>query len=75
MKPPGLFELAGQWIGVICITAGASMFWGAVAAGIVRFAFDIEPGRVLLMVGLPFALIVAIYLFPRLWGILGFRDA
>jgi hypothetical protein len=73
MKPPGIFELIGQWVAVTSITMGASMFWGAVVAGVIRVSFGIEPGRVLLMVGLPVALMVAAYLFPRLWGILGYR--
>jgi hypothetical protein len=73
MKPLGIFQLISQWIAVTSITVGASIFWGAIVAGIARISFGIEPGRVLLVVGLPVALMVAAFLFPRMWGILGYR--
>ena len=49
-----------------CFTVAASIFWGAVVAAGVRYAFRLNPGTALLSVGLPVALAFAVFMFPRL---------
>jgi Na+/proline symporter len=72
MKPYEFFELICQWIGMVSLVIGASTFWGAVVAGIAKVSFDMGPGRALLLVGLPVALLVAAFLIPRIKSIMGY---
>ena len=73
MKTDHPFEVIRQWVVVICITTTASIFHGAVVAGIIRYAFDMEPGAHMFWYAAPVSLICAVYLFPRMWKVLGFR--
>lgn len=66
-------EKVRQWIVVICFALAASIFWGAIAAAAVRYALDIDAGRALLVVGCPVALLMAVYLAPKLRRIMGFK--
>lgn len=59
-------EEVRKLIVTICYTVSASIFWGAVAAAGVRHAFKVDPGTVLLCVGLPVGLAFFLFLFPRL---------
>lgn len=60
------FEIIRRWSVIISFVFVASVFWGFVAAAAVQFAFDIVPGQTLIFVGLPVAVLMGIYLTPKM---------
>lgn len=66
-------EKARQWAKVLCLALSAGIFWGAVAAAVVRYALDIDGGQALLFVCLPIAVLFTVYMVPKLRKILGFE--
>lgn len=50
----------------VCFTVSSSIFWGALAAAGVRYAFGLSPGTAVLYVGVPVALAFSFFMFPRL---------
>jgi Na+/proline symporter len=70
------FERIRKWVALTCLTIGASIFWGALFAGLVKYAFDLsqEQARVILI---PAAIAVSAYLYfnrHKLARALGFDD-
>jgi len=61
-----------QSIVIICYTLTASIFWGTVGAALVRYAFKVEPGYAMVIVGIPIGTAVAAYLLPKMRKLLGF---
>jgi hypothetical protein len=61
-----------QWIVIIGYTLTASIFWGTVAAGLVRYIFEVEPGYALIFVGIPIGAAIAVYMLPKMRKLLGF---
>jgi hypothetical protein len=66
-------ERIRQWIVVVCFTLAASIFWGAIAAAVAKYFFDISPGLAILSIGLPVGVGIGVFLLPRLRSQLGFR--
>jgi len=70
---PNDMEKIQQLVVVVCYTAASSVFWGCVAAAIVRYGFGIDPGTASVVVGLPTALAFSVFLFPRISKIVAMR--
>ena len=58
---------------VVCYTLTASIFWGSVAAIAIRYAIGIDPGMALLAVGLPVAIAVSVFIYPKVCRIIAAR--
>ncbi|MCQ8895615.1 hypothetical protein NQT62_04055 [Limnobacter humi] len=74
MNVKHLFNNARKWTAVTCIAIGTGIFYGAVAAILVKFGLRVSENEALLYAGLPVAVVVAILIWPRLPKILGFHD-
>jgi hypothetical protein len=70
---PNSLEKIRQWIVAVCFTLAASIFWGAIAAAIAKYSFEISPGLALLAIGLPVGIGMGVFFLQRLRGQLGFR--
>lgn len=66
--------LARKWVTVACGAFFTGGFYGTVAAILVMHAFNVSEKDALLYVGLPVAVLVAAFMWPRLPKILGFDD-
>lgn len=71
-----MFERIRKWVALTCMTIGASLFWGMLFAGLVKYALDLsqEQTRV---VFIPAAIAVGAYLYfnrHKLARALGFDD-
>ena len=62
-----------EWISVVASALGAGGFWGLVAAVGARALTPISEVSSLLFVALPVGVLVAVWLWPKLPKILGFR--
>jgi len=69
----GSLEKIRQWIVIVSFTLAASIFWGAIAAAIAKYSFDLSPGWALLAIGLPVGVGMGVFLLPRLRRQHGFR--
>ena len=61
-----------QWVVIICYTLTASIFYGAVAACLVRYVFEVEPLLAVVFVGIPVGAAFATYMLPKMRKWLGF---
>jgi hypothetical protein len=61
-----------KWITVSCGAIFTGGCYGTVAAILVMYSLDVSENDALLYVGLPVAIIGAVYMWPRLPKILGF---
>jgi len=50
----------------VCYTLASSIFWGCVAAAAIRYAFGIDPGTAMVVVALPVAVALSVFIFPKL---------
>jgi hypothetical protein len=71
------FEQFRKWTAIVSGLIGAFLFWGALAAGLVRYFFKISEEAALLYVGLPTGLVVLIFMWVNLSKLaraMGFDD-
>ncbi|MDN2672226.1 hypothetical protein OX459_12560 [Janthinobacterium sp. SUN026] len=71
------FEQFRKWVTIVSSLIAAFLFWGLLAAGLVRYFFKVSEEGALLYVGLPIGLVVVIFLcakLPELTRALGFDD-
>lgn len=61
-----------RWVVVICYGLTGAIFWGGAVAIAVRYIFNIEPEVAIFFIGLPVALLTAIYIIPKLPRLLRF---
>lgn len=57
-----------RWIRIGALTLVAGIFWGAVIAGLAKWAFDLSGDHAFMFVGIPAALLVGtlfLYFAPR----------
>lgn len=66
------FQFIRKWFSVFCITFATGGFWGTVAATIAQYGLHISEMESTLYVGLPVAVLMAVFMWPRLPKILGF---
>ena len=59
---------------VTALSLSAGGFWGYLAAVGAKFVLDLTEEQALLYVGIPVALMLAVWLWPKLPSALGFHD-
>lgn len=74
MNVKRVFNLTRKWISVTCIASFTGGFYGVVAAILVKYSLHVSENDALLYVGLPVALLGAVFMWPKLPKLLGFDD-
>ena len=60
------FERTRKWVAFVCLSFAASVFWGMVVAGVVRYFFDISQDGTFFFVVCPAALVfIAFFIVIR----------
>jgi hypothetical protein len=68
-----VFRYLRKWGSVICGAFFTGGFWGTVAATIAQYGLHISEMESTLYVGLPVAVLMAVFMWPKLPKILGFN--
>lgn len=72
------FEQVRKWIAFVCISFAASVFWGMVVAGAVRYIFEISQEGAFFFVVIPTVLAFSVFFIvirERLFNAMGFGNA
>jgi hypothetical protein len=54
-------ERVRKYVALVSLSLGASIFWGAVVAGVLKWAFDLTEVNALVFCGLPVAMACLLY--------------
>jgi len=57
------FERIRKYVALVSLSLGAAIFWGAVVAGVLKWAFDLTEVNALVFCGLPVATASLLYLY------------
>lgn len=71
-------ERIRKWIAFVCVSFAASVFWGMVVAGVVRYTFGISQDSAFFYVAIPTALAFIVFFIiirERLFSAMGFGNA
>jgi len=66
-------EKVRQLVVAVCYTVASSVFWGYVAAAVVRYVFDIAPDIAMFVVALPVAVAFSVFIFPKVRRIIALQ--
>ena len=71
-------ERTRKWFAFVCVSFAASVFWGMVVAGVVRYAIGISEDSAVFYVAIPTALTFIVFFIinrERLFNAMGFENA
>lgn len=67
MNSTSLLETLRQWVVVISLSIGSSIFWGLCVAAIFKYVFAVDSQTILSWIVVGSALLIGIFLMPLVW--------